>query len=334
MHKANIMKYTDGLWLAVATEVAKDYPDIEFEERIVDNMCMQLVQKPELYDVLVLPNLYGDILSDLGAGLVGGLGVAPGANIGTHGAVFEPTHGSAPKYEGQNKVNPTAMILSGMLMLRHLRRPTAADRLESAVADVIAEGKHGDLRHEADRDDPTAVGTSEVADAIIEKLKVDCVSAAKAPLRRRRHRRGRPDRLQHPPPHRGGRGVRPGPAGHPPAPRDPGRQGPGGAPGRGHGARRLRLPAAARHGAHRTTRGWRSRTPTGPPRRQQAPRPGHGARRPAQGQRQDLHRAGPGDRRGRLGRRPGGRGRQPLQHQLHDRRLAGRAGSARSASRR
>ena len=113
VHKANIMKYTDGLWLAVATEVAKDYPDIEFEERIVDNMCMQLVQKPELYDVIVLPNLYGDILSDLGAGLVGGLGVAPGANIGTHAALFEPTHGSAPKYAGLNKVNPIAMMLSG-----------------------------------------------------------------------------------------------------------------------------------------------------------------------------------------------------------------------------
>ena len=118
VHKANIMKYTDGLWLHTATEVAKEYPDIEFEERIVDNMCMQLVQKPELYDVLVLPNLYGDILSDLAAGLVGGLGVAPGANIGPDGAVFEATHGSAPKYKGQNKVNPTALILSGMLMLR------------------------------------------------------------------------------------------------------------------------------------------------------------------------------------------------------------------------
>ena len=122
-------------------EVAKEYPDIEFEDRIVDNMCMQLVQKPELYDVLVLPNLYGDILSDLAAGLVGGLGVAPGANIGTDGAVFEATHGSAPKYKGQNKVNPTALILSGMLMLRHLGETDAADRLESAVADVIAEGK-------------------------------------------------------------------------------------------------------------------------------------------------------------------------------------------------
>ena len=143
------MKYTDGLWLEVSRQVAKKYPDIEFEDRIVDNMCMQLVQKPELYDVLVLPNLYGDMLSDLAAGLVGGLGVAPGANIGPEGAVFEATHGSAPKYKGQNKVNPTALILSGMLMLRHLGETDAADRLESAVADVIAEGQRRDLRPEA-----------------------------------------------------------------------------------------------------------------------------------------------------------------------------------------
>ncbi len=134
VHKANIMKFSDGLYLETARRVAKDYPDIEFEDRIVDNMCMQLVQKPELYDVLVLPNLYGDILSDLAAGLVGGLGVAPGANIGPDGAVFEATHGSAPKYKGQNKVNPTALILSGMLMLRHLKEDAAAARLEAAVA--------------------------------------------------------------------------------------------------------------------------------------------------------------------------------------------------------
>ncbi len=145
--------------------------DIEFEDRIVDNMCMQLVQKPELYDVLVLPNLYGDIVSDLAAGLVGGLGVAPGANIGPDGAVFEATHGSAPKYKGQNKVNPTAVILSGMLMLRHLGETDAANRLEKAVADVIAEGKHVTYDLKADRNDPTAVGTREMADAIIAKLK-------------------------------------------------------------------------------------------------------------------------------------------------------------------
>jgi isocitrate dehydrogenase (NAD+) len=172
VHKANIMKYTDGLWLAVATEVAKEYPDIEFEERIVDNMCMQLVQKPELYDVLVLPNLYGDILSDLGAGLVGGLGVAPGANIGTHAALFEPTHGSAPKYAGLNKVNPIAMMLSGVMMLRYLKETEAADRMEGAIADVIREGESVTYDMKPHRDDPTAVGTSEVADAIIEKLKV------------------------------------------------------------------------------------------------------------------------------------------------------------------
>jgi isocitrate dehydrogenase (NAD+) len=170
VHKANIMKYSDGLYLECATRVAKEYPDIEFEERIVDNMCMQLAQKPELYDVLVLPNLYGDILSDLGAGIVGGLGVAPGANIGPDGAVFEATHGSAPKYKGLNKVNPTAVILSGMLMLRHLGETAAADRLEQAVAAVIAEGRDVTYDLKADRNDPTAVGTREMADAICRKL--------------------------------------------------------------------------------------------------------------------------------------------------------------------
>jgi isocitrate dehydrogenase (NAD+) len=170
VHKANIMKHTDGLYLATARKVAEDYKDIEFEDRIVDNMCMQLVQKPELYDVLVLPNLYGDILSDLGAGIVGGLGVAPGANIGPNGAVFEATHGSAPKYKGQNKVNPTALILSGMLMLRHLGEMKAADRLESAVAAIIAEGKDVTYDLKPNRDDPTAVGTREMAEAICKKI--------------------------------------------------------------------------------------------------------------------------------------------------------------------
>jgi isocitrate dehydrogenase (NAD+) len=170
VHKANIMKYTDGLFLSVAMEVAEKNSDIEFEERIVDNMCMQLVQKPELYDVLVLPNLYGDILSDLGAGLVGGLGVAPGANIGTYAALFEPTHGSAPKYAGQNKVNPMAMMLSGMMMLQYLKETDAADRLENAIAEIIVEGKDVTYDMKADRNDPTAVGTSGVADALIKKL--------------------------------------------------------------------------------------------------------------------------------------------------------------------
>jgi isocitrate dehydrogenase (NAD+) len=168
--KANIMKFTDGLFFRVGQEVAKDYPQIEYQEVLVDNMCMQLVQKPELYDVLVMPNLYGDILSDLCAGLVGGLGVAPGANIGTDAAVFEPTHGSAPKYKGQNKVNPTALILSGMLMLRHLGENDAADRLEKAVAAIIEEGKDVTYDMKPDRNDPTAVGTAEFADAIIRKL--------------------------------------------------------------------------------------------------------------------------------------------------------------------
>jgi isocitrate dehydrogenase (NAD+) len=170
VHKANILKFTDGLFLHVSRDVAKLYPDIEFEDRIVDNMCMQLVQKPELYDILVLPNLYGDVLSDLAAGLVGGLGVAPGANIGPDGAVFEATHGSAPKYKGQNKVNPTALILSGMLMLRYLGELSAGDRLEKAVADVIAEGKYVTYDLKDDRNDPTAVGTREMADAICKKL--------------------------------------------------------------------------------------------------------------------------------------------------------------------
>jgi isocitrate dehydrogenase (NAD+) len=141
VHKANIMKFTDGLFLRICGEVATSYPDIEFEDRIVDNMCMQLVQKPELYDVLVLPNLYGDIVSDLCAGLIGGLGIAPGANIGEHAAVFEPTHGSAPKYAGQDKVNPTALLLSGVLMLDHLGESEAAKRMHAAVAAVIAEGR-------------------------------------------------------------------------------------------------------------------------------------------------------------------------------------------------
>ena len=168
--KANIMKYTDGLFFRMTAEVAKDYPEIEYQEVLVDNMCMQLVQKPELYDVLVMENLYGDILSDLCAGLVGGLGVAPGANIGDTMALFEPTHGSAPKYKGQNKVNPVALILSGMLMLRYLKEEDAADRLEKAIAAVILEGKDVTYDMKPDRNDPTAVGTSEMADAIIAKL--------------------------------------------------------------------------------------------------------------------------------------------------------------------
>ena len=173
VHKANIMKFTDGLWLQVAREVAAENVDVEFDDRIVDNMCMQLVQRPEEYDVLVLPNLYGDVLSDLAAGMIGGLGVAPGGNYGETVAVFEPTHGSAPKYAGQNKVNPIAQMLSGVLMLRHLDERSAADRLESAIAAVIAEGKSVTYDMKPNRDDPTAVGTSEVADAVIEKLEAE-----------------------------------------------------------------------------------------------------------------------------------------------------------------
>ena len=170
VHKANIMKFSDGLWLRVAREVAAENEDISFDDRIVDNMCMQLVQRPEEYDVLVLPNLYGDVLSDLCAGMIGGLGMAPGANYGDQIAVFEPTHGSAPKYAGQNKVNPMAQLLSGMLLLRHLGEQPAATRLERAIADVIAEGESVTYDMKPTRDDPTAVGTSEVADAIVAKL--------------------------------------------------------------------------------------------------------------------------------------------------------------------
>jgi isocitrate dehydrogenase (NAD+) len=172
--KANIMKYTDGLFYRIAREVAETYKGrIEYDEILVDALCMRLVQRPEESDVLVLPNLYGDIISDLGAGLVGGLGVAPGANIGTQSAVFEATHGSAPKYKGLNKVNPTALILSGMLMLRYLGERDAADRLEAAVSAILAEGQSVTYDMKPYRDDPTAVGTSQMADAIIAKLQTE-----------------------------------------------------------------------------------------------------------------------------------------------------------------
>jgi isocitrate dehydrogenase (NAD+) len=172
VHKANIMKFTDGLFLHIGRQVAKRYAGrIEFSETIVDNMAMQLVQRPHEQDVLVLPNLYGDIISDLCAGLIGGLGIAPGANIGDDMAVFEAVHGAAPKYAGLNKVNPTAMILSGVLMLRYLNESKAADRLEDAVKSVIAEGRSVTYDLKPTRDDPTAVGTKEMADAIIGKLR-------------------------------------------------------------------------------------------------------------------------------------------------------------------
>lgn len=171
VHKANIMKATDGLFLATAREVAERYAGkIAFEDRLVDNLCMQLVQRPEEYDMLVFPNLYGDIVSDLCAGLVGGLGLAPGANIGENAAVFEATHGSAPKYKGMNKVNPTALILSGVLMLRHIGEDKAAERLENAVKRVIGDGKYVTYDLKSERNDPTAVGTREMAEAIIKAL--------------------------------------------------------------------------------------------------------------------------------------------------------------------
>ena len=195
--KANIMKFTDGLWYDVTRAVANAYSakhewadlaknvvpsatangdklngsGVVYMERLIDNMCMQLVQKPEQYDVLVMGNLYGDILSDLCAGLVGGLGVAPGANIGPDGAIFEATHGSAPKYKGQNKVNPTALILSAKLMLEYLGEASAAARLEQAVADIIAAGKDVTYDMKADRNDPTAIGTQQMAEAICKRIR-------------------------------------------------------------------------------------------------------------------------------------------------------------------
>ena len=170
VHKANIMKFSDGLFLEVARDVATRHPDMEFEDRIVDNLCNQLVSRPEEYDVLVLPNLYGDIVSDLAAGMIGGLGFAGGANVGTHAAVFEATHGSAPKYKGLNKVNPTALMLSGVYMLDHLGERDAAERMERAIAGVIRKGERVTYDLKAHRDDPTAVGTSQFADAVIEEL--------------------------------------------------------------------------------------------------------------------------------------------------------------------
>jgi len=169
VHKANILKFSDGLFLDTAREVAKGYSDIEFNDMLVDAMCMELVRKPHIFDVLVLPNLYGDIISDLCAGLVGSMGVAPGANIGDEVAIFEPTHGSAPKYAGQNKANPVATMLSGVMMLRYLEEKDSADKMESAIAEVIAEGRN--VTYDLKLDPATAVGTSQVADAVIEKLK-------------------------------------------------------------------------------------------------------------------------------------------------------------------
>jgi len=166
--KANIMKFTDGLFFECAREVSKKYPQIVYEEKLIDNMCMQLVQKPEIYDVLVLPNLYGDIISDLCAGLVGGLGVAPGANFGDNIAVFEAVHGSAPKYKGLNKVNPTALLLSAKLMLEYIGETEKAKVLENAIASVISEGK------KVTYDLGGTATTKEMGNAIIEKIKYGC----------------------------------------------------------------------------------------------------------------------------------------------------------------
>ncbi|HUV52064.1 MAG TPA: isocitrate/isopropylmalate dehydrogenase family protein [Dehalococcoidia bacterium] len=171
VHKANIMKFTDGLFLSVAQKVAKNYPDIQFDDALVDNLCMQLVTKPERYDIIVLPNLYGDIVSELCAGLVGGIGVVPSANIGDKIAVFEPAHGSAPKYAGRNKVNPMAMMLSASMMLKHIGEEKPAQRLERAIIQVISEGKTVTYDLKSDPNDPSIATTSAVADAVIKKLK-------------------------------------------------------------------------------------------------------------------------------------------------------------------
>ncbi|MDP6494262.1 MAG: isocitrate/isopropylmalate dehydrogenase family protein [Dehalococcoidia bacterium] len=168
VHKANILKFSDGLFLNAAREVAREYGDIEFEDVVVDTLCMRLVRVPQQFDVIVLPNLYGDFISELCAGLVGGLGLAPGANVGNDIAVFEPTHGSAPKYTGQNKVNPMAMMLSGAMMVRYLGEIEAADMMESAIAAVIREGKS--LTYDMNREGIPAVGTTQVGNAVIEKL--------------------------------------------------------------------------------------------------------------------------------------------------------------------
>jgi isocitrate dehydrogenase (NAD+) len=164
------MKFSDGLFLEVARAVAPDYPDVEFEDRIIDNLCNQLVSRPEEYQVIVLPNLYGDIVSDLCAGMIGGLGLAGGANIGTEAAVFEATHGSAPKYTGQNRMNPTALMLSGVYMLDYLEETEAAQALERALAAVIRKGDKVTYDLKPSRSDPTAVGTSQFADAVIEEM--------------------------------------------------------------------------------------------------------------------------------------------------------------------
>ncbi|MBX3069610.1 MAG: isocitrate/isopropylmalate dehydrogenase family protein [Thermomicrobiales bacterium] len=170
VHKANIMKFTDGLFLRIAQEIAAEYPDIESNDRIIDNMCMQLMQKPEEYDVLVMANLYGDIVSDLVAGMVGGLGVAPSGNIGLKASVFEPIHGSAPSHAGKNEANPTAMILSGAMMLRHLGEIDAGERVENAVAGVIADGDRVTYDLREDRDPSKAATTTEMTKAIIDRL--------------------------------------------------------------------------------------------------------------------------------------------------------------------
>ena len=169
-HKANIMKFSDGLFLEVAREVAADYPAIDFADCIIDNLCNQLITYPEDFEVIVLPNLYGDIVPDLCAAMIGGLGMAGGANIGTEAAVFEATHGSSPSYAGKNRMNPTALMLSGVYMLDHLKEPAAARALENAIAAVIRKGDKVTYDLKPSRTDPTAVGTSEFADAVIQEM--------------------------------------------------------------------------------------------------------------------------------------------------------------------
>ena len=249
-HKANIMKFSDGLFLEVARQVAERHPDIEFEDRIIDNLCNQLVSRPEEYDVIVLPNLYGDIVSDLGAGMIGGLGLAPGANIGTEGAIFEATHGSAPKYKGQNKVNPTALMLSGVLMLRHLDETEAADRMEKGIAEVIRKGDKVTYDLKPSRDDPSCSGYQRVRRRCYrgdERLMATTVTVT-----------GAAGQIGYALLFRiaSGQMLGPGREDQPAAARDPGRR--EGGRGHGDGAAGLRLPAARLHRDLRRRRTRRS----------------------------------------------------------------------------
>ena len=316
-HKANIMKFSDGLFLETARQVAERHPEVEFEDRIIDNLCNQLVSRPEEYDVIVLPNLYGDIVSDLGAGMIGGLGLAPGANIGTEAAMFEATHGSAPKYKGQNKVNPTALMLSGVLMLRHLDEADAADRMEGAIAEVIRNGREGDLRPQAEprrpdggrhlgvcrrRDrgngdrlmaDPVKVtvtgAAGQIGYAILFRIASGQMLGAETPVHLKLLEI--PDALK-------------------------------AAEGTAMELDDCAFPLLAGLDIHDDPRAAFDGCGVGVADRGAPPHEGHGALRPAGGERRHLQAPGRGDQRGRRRRRQGAGGRQPGEHQLPDRDVA------------